>query len=486
MQKLWIKAVIVLFCLTLVLLFTYCRENISGSFNENIPPETEIFVKSAVNDTLNSTTSIQTIYWDGRDPDGFVVGFYYTWEQNPGPDDWIWTSERSKSFPLQISGNDTSYLFQIKAVDNLGAEDPTPAFQLFPIRNTPPVISWTPASLIPDTTFTVASFVWAASDLDGDHTISHFEYALDDTSQWKKCPGFRRTLTLTADSGVVAGDHVFYIRAVDIAGARSPVIRMPENKTWHVKNPKGRYLLIDDFLNEAQSGYPDAYYRSMLTEVLVEIGNGDQFDYWNIEEQFPVSRIQFTETMKLFDRIIWYTDLIQQNDQRFITAQIAIPEYLFYGRDDGDVNRKIIYTVQFNQGFGSQGNPLEFSPVDSLGVRYNFINNGSRYYPLPDSLSSFYSIFGLTLPELQVNRIILGLAALKPRVTALPLYYYDDPAKEDDPLFILLGLNDNKAEKLPVQDAYDFLFSGTPLHYLQGNANLNEFFKIILKDVFKP
>jgi hypothetical protein len=261
---------------------------------------------------------------------------------------------------------------------------------------------------------------------------------------------------------------------------------MPENKSWHAKSPSGRYLLIDDFENEAQSASPDAFYRGMLNRVLGDIGNGDQFDYWNIEEQFPASRLQFTETMKLFERIIWYTDLIQQNDQRFITAQVAIPEYLFFGDDDNALNRKIIYTVQFNQGFGGQGSPLDFSPVDSLGTKYNFITTNSRYYPVEESVSDFYSIFGIALPELQVSKIILGLAALTPKVTSVPIYYYDDTNTDQDPLFVLLGLNDNKAEKLAQTDAYDFVFSGTPLHYLQGNDNLDEFFKIIFRDVFKP
>jgi len=464
-----------------------CKNDITGKYYENLPPQTELFIKSSGTDTLNATSSVQTIYWDGRDGDGFVTGFYFSWAQNPDSSDWIWTTERSMTFPLQISGQDTTYTFQIKAVDNLGLQDPTPANQLIPIRNTEPAISWTPASLIPDTTFTVASFIWAASDLDGDETISHFEYALDDTSTWNKIAGFNRSLTLTADSGIVQGDHTFFIRAVDIAGSKSSIIRMPEDKSWYAKNPTGRYLLIDDFQNEANSGYPDAYYKGMLSRILSQNGNGDGFDYWNIEEQFPASRLQFIETMKLFDRIIWYTDLIKEDDQHFITAQIAIPEYLKYVNGSSDVNRKIIYSVQFNQGFGSQGSPLEFSPVDSLGTKYNYITTNSIYYPEPDSSSEFYSIYNITLPQLTVSKIILGLVALKPKTKAISLYQYDDTKKEDDPSFILLGQNDLKAQSLPqVQDAYDFVFSGTPLHYLNGNGNLDDFFSIIINDVFKP
>ncbi len=477
------KAVLVL---TVMLIIWQCKNDITGKYFENQPPDTELFIKNMETDTLNATQSVQTIYWDGRDIDGFVTGFYYTWIQNPDTSDWTWTTERSMIFPLKISGEDTSYTFQIKAVDNQTLEDPTPAVQIIPIKNTAPIISWTPASLIPDTTFTVASFIWAASDLDGDETISHFEYALDDTNTWHNIPGFSRSITLNADSGIVQGEHIFFVRAVDIAGSKSTIIRMPENKSWYAKNPTGRYLLIDDFLNEANSGYPDAYYKGMLSRILSQNGNGDGFDYWNIEEQFPVSRQQFIETMKLYDRIIWYTDLIKESDQHFITAQIAVPEYLKYA-GDSDINRKIIFSVQFNQGFGSQGSPLEFSPVDSLGSTYNYITANSRYYPEPDSTSEFYSLYNITLPELSVSKIILGLAALKPKTKAISLYRYDDKNKVDDPSFILIGQNDLKAQILSeAQGAYDFVFSGTPLHYLNGNGNLDDFFSIIINDVFTP
>ena len=47
----------------------------------------------------------------------------------------------------------------------------------------------------------------------------------------------------------------------------------------------------------------------------------------------------------------------------------------------------------------------------------------------------------------------------------------------------MLGVNDNKLVSDP-ENAYDFVFSGTPLHYLKGNGNLEEFFKIIFNDIF--
>ncbi|MFQ5584698.1 MAG: hypothetical protein ACE5GL_09720, partial [Calditrichia bacterium] len=303
---------------------------------------------------------------------------------------------------------------------------------------------------------------------DGDSTIVAFEYSLDDTLNWRPIRGTRRLIVLDADSGLTPGDHSFYLRAVDVAGARSTTIRMPQDpsKDWYVKEPQGRYLLIDDFDDESiSSDFPDAFYKSLLDTLLPALG--DEYSYWNIEEQFPTSVIQFTETLKEFERVIWYADFVQQSDPHFIGAQIAIPQF----RNEGG---KIIYSVKFNQGFGAQGDPLAFSPVDSLGDSYRIFNNGLYYVD-----SAFAQIMPPAvplLPELRSSNTFLlnGLIALVPKMSSVPMYRFDDPQSPADPLFILIGLNDNTNQ-------HDFVFAGTPLNQLNGNGKL---FEIILKDIF--
>ncbi len=446
-----------------------CVDDITGEVNTNQPPETTIFVESG-GEPLNGTESNQVIFWDGTDPDGFITGFLYTFAQNPTDDDWIWTEQRNETFRLQLNGSDTTYVFQVKAVDNSGAEDPSPAVESFPIVNSAPEISWAVGSALPDSIFTVANFVWDATDPDGDETIASIEYSLDDTSSWVAIDGTKRSLILREEDGLSPGAHSIYLRAVDVAGTRSNTIRLPENPadTWFVRAPQGRYLLIDDYLDESFTNRtPDAYYRSLMNDVLT--GSGDSFTYWNIEAHYPSSVAQFTETLKLFERIIWYSDAVDPADPKFVGAQIAIPEFRRLGG-------KIIYTVQFASTFGSQGSPLDFSPVDSLGERFGFIANNSRYYPDPAFGQTFPGL--PALPELSTEVFVLGLIALAPKITSVPMYRYDlanSPAT--DPLFIMAGRNDNTGE-------YDFIFSGTPLHLLNGNGNLNEFFDIVLDDLF--
>jgi len=444
--------------LMFILFWQVCSDHHSTKYNENLPPETSIFISSA--DTLNPTQSVQVISWDGRDPDGFVIGFYYTWVENPDTNDWIFTKAYSDTFALAITGSKAYYWFQVKAIDDDSLVDPTPARQLFTIKNSEPVISWTTNSQIPDTTYTVASFNWSATDLDGDSTIANFEWALDDTSNWTSISGQLRTVTINANNGLAEGNHCFYLRAIDIAGAKSKVIRMPEGAAvfWYVKEPVNGYLLIDDHNTETVgSGYPDKYYKGMLKTLV-----GD-YNYWNIEKLFPASITQFTETLKLFDRVIWYTDLIVETDNHFIAAQVAIPEVLQQGG-------KVIYVCQFNTGFGAQGDPLAFTPVSALDSYYSRIFNGV-FIP-QNELETALGDTTLNLPELKVSTNIMGAYSVTAKEGSIVLYRYDQK------VFVVLGRNDNTGE-------YDMVFSGAPLHQVNGNSNLNEFFDIILNDVFK-
>jgi hypothetical protein len=441
-----------------------CSRQHPSEYYPNLPPETSIFINTTRE--LNPTQSMQTIYWDGRDPDGVVVGFYYTWKENPADSDWVFTNLRSQTFMLKITGKDTAYTFQVKAVDNDSVCDPTPARQSFRIKNSAPQVWWNLDSKIPDTTFTVASFNWSATDLDGDSTIQYFEYALDDTSHWMTIAGTLRNLTLKAADGLTEGNHCFYLRAIDVAGSRSNIIRMPDNpsKYWYVQQPRGRYLLIDDHNSEtATYGLPDKFYRSMLTEL------GIQYSYWNIEALFPSSIAQFKETVKLFDRIIWYTDLVKESDDHFIAAQVSLPEVRQLGA-------KIIYICQFNTGFGVLGEPLAFTPVDSLKKYYDRIFTPNIF--LPDT-TEFYARFpGVPLlPNLKVSSNVFGAYATKPKSGSIVLYRYEDKNVTPRPIFVVLGRNDNTG-------VYDFVFSGVPLHQLNGNNNVKEFFNIILNYVF--
>ena len=92
-----------------------------------------------------------------------------------------------------------------------------------------------------------------------------------------------------------------------------------EDNIWFVKEPKGTFLVIDDY-NIADN--TDDYFQTTLESIVGII------DVWDIKSNDraldPPSSQAFTETLLLFDRIFWYAD----TEPNLEKAQVSIPVYL--------------------------------------------------------------------------------------------------------------------------------------------------------------
>lgn len=397
-----------------------CEAKRGGMLQPNLPPNTflSLYPDTGLPDTsLASTPSQQHLYWWGDDPDGVVVGFVFSWtEDQPSLATWTFTTRWDSVFALSIPGTDTIYTFRVSAVDDDGAVDPTPAVQHFPVHNTPPRVEFVPGSDVPETTFTVASFFWRGSDYDGDATIHSYLWALDDASrplsQWHRLPATRTHVTLTADSGLVPGDHVFYLMAMDVAGACSPVARMPRDstKTWHVRPPVGQTLLVDDY---GAADHAPQFYASALAEL-------GPFSVWDIRadrngdrkpDLFPFSTLTLTATLRLFRTVIWYGD----SGWHLEEAQVSVAEYVAGGG-------RVIMSVSLPEIFSNQGEPLDFAGVDSVTQLIPIVLNGTVLQPTPpESLGLPLA----PLPPLEVSSSVGALFfvwGLEPLPSAKVLY----------------------------------------------------------------
>ncbi|NUO81808.1 hypothetical protein HUU05_17190 [candidate division KSB1 bacterium] len=438
-----------------------CSEHPTDALKSNQPPVTHLAVRS-VADSLNATISKQTLHWWGDDPDGAVVGFIYTfnpnasnvqaWSNNASDPNWTFTEKTQETFTLTLSGTDTTYSFWVKAVDDAGAADPNGAKQNYPILNTRPHVEFPVGTDVPDTTFTVATFNWSATDLDGDDTIAKLQYVLDDTTNvaaWKDLNARANTVTLTAAEGLTNGPHVFYLRAVDIAGATSSIIRMPRtaNETWYVRAPQSKFLVIDDY-NIADN--TASFYHSHLRALV------GTFDVWDIKSNNsalePPSAQAFTQTLQLFDRVLWYADA----EPNLEKAQVSLPEFI-------DGGGKIIMTTSFQEFASNQGDPLEFAPVDSLGPRISRITRNQLINPSAKFASQGY-------PQLRVNTAIIpNVFPLVPKISADTLYVL--PASTNWPGTPVVGVTDAAAS---------FVFFGVPLAQLDGLGTVRQLFEKLL------
>jgi hypothetical protein len=454
-----------LLLLAIVLIACGCSEDFVDNPHPNQPPET--FTSIFTEQELNPTISRQTIHWWGDDPDGLVVGFIYTFKEsaanvttwsNDTPDpDWTFTTETEQTFTLQLSGDDTTYTFRVKSIDDQGAADPTPALQQFPIINSKPSVEFPVGTDVPDTTFTVASFNWRGADPDGDDTISKYQYVLDDTtneSAWRDLGPTASSIILLAADGLTQGRHVFYLRAVDVAGAVSNIARMPrdENDVWFVREPKSTFLVIDDY-NIADN--TANFYHTTLQAIV------GTFDVWDIKSNGnalePPSSQAFTLTLLLFERIFWYAD----TDPNLEKAQVGIPTFLNRGG-------KLIMTTSFKEFSSNQGDPLDFSPVDSLGARIARITRNQLVQATPDFAATGF-------PNLSVGvTIIPNVFPLVPKVSARVMY--------------VLPENPSQWPGTPAMAVLDatssFAFFGLPIASLNGLGTAAQVIEKILTDIF--
>lgn len=495
----------------IVLLMSSCYDDLTNNPVTNKPPKTyiSVFADSVIS---NQQSSVR-LHWWADDPDGLVIGYFISVDGIR----WKFTSSNDSLISFTILGTDTVYFFRVAAVDNsgngkydlqltsgginfgsepftdlngngiwdqgepyvdCGSIDPNPAILKLPLKNSPPVIRFlvdrnNNTIIIPETTYTVASFGWTISDLDGDNTIKKVFIALNDTSQKIELPPNTRFVTIKAsppfnsnivDCDVYLGTTInvpysvklrglrlnqfnrFYVYCEDIAGARSSLIAMPaenSNIKWYVKKPNGDILIIDDYgVNDNTALF---YYRMMDS-----LNLSNRYDVWDIKlgktsttPPLLLPRIlspMFLETLTLFKVVIWYTD----NDPTLEPAQIAIRNYTTAGG-------KVLFSMMFPQLFDSRG-LSDFLPIDSLSpAPISVIPRNTKVNPIQEGLA-------LNYPQLAIDDGTIPVARIRT--------YYPNPVSAKN--LYSLDLPNQPIISFKTADSR-IVFMGLPLSRVNGN-----------------
>ena len=294
-----------------------CDTDISGDSFENEAPETQLSVRdSSLADNLadeDRLTSTVFASWVGDDPDGFVESFefrFYDVSFAPGPEeDWVQTANNDTLvlLPIQSGNKVADVVFEVRAIDNEGIKDPTPARTVFPIQNSPPTIQVSSFDLPPDTTFPIFSFAWRATDPDGDQNLERIEISLNDSINFVSIPIDADFITFqaqnfgrdaasgTVDTDVFLGrgfiptdidvpglrlnaDNTMYIRSVDATDTTSVV----ERYSWYVKPSESTILFVNDIRKNTNPRL-SAYHQDLLLSYLPV---GSAFDIWNVTDPF--------------------------------------------------------------------------------------------------------------------------------------------------------------------------------------------------------
>jgi hypothetical protein len=456
----------------------------------NQAPETYLFLFLPEDDSggedslatpgIDTTASKQILHWWGEDKDGQVIGYYYQWDYQDSP---VWTTSEFDTFYVPIRTSYDEFTFKVWAVDDDSLMDPTAAVQVFPVFNSFPEISFKIRSNPPAPsltanvvayTFPTRTFFWDVEDPDGIETITQIYYALDDTNNWIPLPGNERSITLT---DIPPGEHRFFVKAEDIAGAQSNIISFPDPEdnsvpnTWVVKELKGDVLLVNDYALDQTKYEVQTFYENILTNILGE----DGYSVWEIgttstpeknpQNSLPYSTIDIKANLGYFSKVIWFAHLGRPN---LSEAGLSLTQYIAEGGN--------VFITNGNENIPDT--TWTFTRIDSV---YR-LNPGGRLLPGVDVEAFFTSdimdpAISMTIGQLVGNRV----SALIPgpgidevfRMQHDTLAIVDVPYTGTPAVGLRYKLGQGKS-----------IYFSLPLHYCNGRENMEDVLRYILEREF--
>lgn len=240
----------------------------------NQPPETTVFLA----ERNRATAGVPVRFgWHGEDPDGRVEGFEVALDDTGGSAAWRWTASSDSVVELSLGddGSAHDHVFFVRAVDDDGAEDPSPASIDFMASTVPPTIELVSAIAECPTlgskiltsgdtveVFSEVTFTWTGADtdgevagwrswLDGEPAVTH---DLQDTTRTIRAllPGEHAFRAVAVDGfGVSSEPLLFHVRSnfapITVIDRNSVVARLA--RPW-----RGDELVVDDI----ESNHPDS------------------------------------------------------------------------------------------------------------------------------------------------------------------------------------------------------------------------------------
>jgi len=358
--------------------------------------------------------------------------------------------------------------YNLPPTDTSGAVDRSPAYALFPIKNSPPEVSFVYSSNPSDTvavkTFTTRTFNWVGDDPDGTETLTYFYYALSrkgglvpqTVAELQLCEihdilaGSERSVTLR---NIPEGEWVFYLVVEDIAGQSSSIIRFPQEQgTWTVESPKIHGTLFIDDYAIATDG--DVLYPEALNEILGQ----DNYSVWHIENRIPYSKIDIEETLGFFDYIVYYAD--GQSHLPNMASQILN----YYIRPDKN-HHILISSITATDNNDSLFAFLSSDYAELVADRYSFQAGDYRIGPGQVIYSRDPDYVDL---QVTPGKIISNPDGLIVGADADTLYQLPASSRGEWPGEPVIGI------KYPIDQPAKLIFLSFTLHNSNGYSNIKE------------
>ncbi len=449
----------------------------------------------------NRYTSQVHVQWWGTDPDGYVVGYKLSTDLKT----WTSTTKTDSTFSLQLPAGSDSFDFRIyiKAVDNAGLEDPNFATLVYPTRNSPPTISFVNpnggagiTTRNPVRSLPILKYYFSPIDPDGTGDLDRTELVLNDTTKpaYVLPPNYKEIVlkaatpkATTSACKVLAGSslteqpttldglklndtNTLFIRSVDRVGSKSKWVAA---KPIYVKQQHSDILLVNGYTGSSrltvQSFFASAILKGNGALDTLQASETINSNYTELAPDNVTQALQFG----LYKHILWFTDDANSN---LSFAQKTISGFFANGGT-------MFMSVGFSTNFDTTAGYLGFTPASRLvpsltGQTFRMVS-GATVAPIPSgwpTLSANASPF-IARPVFKFDNspthsyeyIYNGQITIT-GVGANPSW------KQADSTNLILKRTNNSLGKT------DFIFSSVPIEKLDGNSNIDLFFKKALKD----
>lgn len=326
------------------------KKNVSQPLGDQ-PPDTWFVNVPQAKDTL---TDRPLLFWTGKDPDGKVIAYEYVIDDTTKQ--WTYLTGDTTGTSKYIRGSllkfgtptqDTiqfevpdlldEHTLYVRAVDNIGLRDPTPASRSFTCKTiapntqilTGPSKDDTILFCLPGYTATWKGIIFGinpSDTMDPDGRVVGWYYAVDESipnrQTWRFTTNPSCTLANLAD-----GPHTFAVSAKDNADAIDPTPAL-----WHFTTYRPLFnqgiLLVDETKNgNGTQGFPnDAQVDSVYHTALQNAGRT-----WTEWEDKDGSNRPPKEVLRYYSTVIWHSDEIPYGSQYFSRDSAKIRDYLNVG-----------------------------------------------------------------------------------------------------------------------------------------------------------
>lgn len=396
-----------------------------GELLPNIPPETGLSVDSirlSGDLRLNSTVRLS---WFGNDIDGTVD--YFEYSVNNGPWTVSFVRDSTFLFPLESGSDTTDIKFEVRAVDNMGERDPSPAELIIPLKNSKPVAEINDLTFPKDSSLLAVSFRWRYYDADGDNTVRKAFIKINNGS-WTEIDRSKSIITLMGkmpeSAGMMDADlyynqdvtanlsvpgfvndglNTIYLKVSDLAGAES---LEDTSSVVFVKRKKAGLLVINGQNTTALNAYTHLITKAGQSFDLIDLSaeSGKYIPYfWN-----PTFNLVWRNYPVLFINSDQSLIVNPSTGNTAILLEFMAPVIQQYTDNGG----KSFITTSFPPGYDIS--PLRgVLPIDSISL-----TSGQAVLQKDSTL---FDPLG-ALPSLKAKNLLLGLDPVTPSADGIVIY----------------------------------------------------------------